>query len=75
MRIPDEALEALREEKETARYYAAAIYAHLTQVFDPVEAVESAVEIADFANQELFATIREAHADGLSFRAIAAGSS
>ena len=58
--------------KETARYYSAAIYTHLTQVLDPVDALESAVEIAEFAELQLVATIREAHADGLSLRAIAA---
>ena len=39
---------------------------------DPVEALDNAVQIAEFANRELFATIRLAHADGLSLRAIAA---
>ncbi len=58
--------------KETARYYSAAIYTHLTQVLDPVDALEGAVEIAEFAELQLVATIREAHADGLSLRAIAA---
>ena len=41
-------------------------------VLDPVEALDNAVQIAEFANRELFATIRLAHADGLSLRAIAA---
>ena len=58
--------------KETAKYYSAAIYTNLTQVLDPMEALEGAVELAEFANRELVATIREAHADGLSLRAIAA---
>ena len=58
--------------KKTARYYSAAIYTHLTQVLDPVDALENAVEIAEFAELQLVATIREAHADGLSLRAIAA---
>ena len=60
--------------KETASYYSAAIYTNLTQahLLDPVEALEGAVELAEFANRELLATIREAHADGLSLRAIAA---
>lgn len=72
MRISDEALEALREEKETARYYAAAIYAHVTQELDPVEALDGIVEIAEFAQRELLATIRSTKAQGLSLRAIAA---
>ncbi len=39
---------------------------------DPVEALENAVQHADFADRELLATIRLVHADGLSLRAIAA---
>ena len=62
----------LFKRKETARYYSAAIYTHLTQVLDPVDALENAVEIAEFAELQLVATIRLAHADGLSLRAIAA---
>ncbi len=41
-------------------------------VLDPVETLENAVQVAEFANRELVATIREAHAGGLSLRAIAA---
>ena len=58
--------------KETARYYAAAIYVYLTQVLDPEDTLYGIVEIAEFAQRELLATIRLVHADGLSLRAIAA---